>query len=113
MGSISAICPKRWTGITAFVFSVIAFSIFAGSMLYVSGLMSTKTGFAPRRAIEPAVAKKVKGVVITSSPGPMSSDISTERMASVPLETPTANLQSDTFVIWFSSCSTFGPPIDR
>ena len=34
--------------------------------------MSTKTGLAPVRAMAPAVAKKVYGVVITSSPGPMS-----------------------------------------
>jgi len=95
------------------VFSVIAASIFAALMLYVSGSMSTKTGFAPRRAIEPAVEKKVKGVVITSSPDPMSSAINAERIASVPLETPTANLQSLIEAIFCSSCSTFGPPMHR
>jgi hypothetical protein len=34
--------------------------------------MSTNTGRAPTRAIEPAVAKNENGVVTTSSPGPTS-----------------------------------------
>ena len=38
-------------------------------MLQVSGSTSTKTGVAPSSTIISAVATKVKGVVITSSPG--------------------------------------------
>ena len=38
--------------------------------------MSTKTGRAPNRAIALAVAKKLKGDVITSSSGPTSNAIS-------------------------------------
>jgi hypothetical protein len=52
--------------------------------------MSTKTGVAPTRAMQPAVAKNVNGVVMTSSPWPMPSAISATINASVPLETPIA-----------------------
>ena len=71
--SISAICPNRWTGMIALVCGVMA----AGELRpgrcckAVQGSISTKTGLAPRRTIDPAVAKKVNGVVITSSPGPI------------------------------------------
>ena len=37
--------------------------------------MSTNTGLAPVRQIAPAVAKKVYGEVMTSSPAPICSDI--------------------------------------
>ena len=43
----------------ALVRGVIAASIRTGSMLKVSGSISTKTGLAPVRQIDPAVAKKV------------------------------------------------------
>ena len=56
--------------------------------------MSTNTGLAPVRTMHPAVAKKVKGVVMTSSPRPMPRLMRALRMASVPLEAPMANLQS-------------------
>ena len=52
--------------------------------------MSTKRGVAPARWIEDAVAKKVKGVVITSSPGATSSATSASSSASVPEAQPTA-----------------------
>ena len=74
----------------ALVRGVTAASILAGSMLKVSGSMSTKTGLAPRRWMTPAVAKKVKGEVMTSSPGPTSRAIRAMSRASVPEETPTA-----------------------
>ena len=48
---------------------VIAASISAASMLQVSGSMSTNTGVAPSSTIISAVAAKVNGVVMTSSPG--------------------------------------------
>ena len=51
--------------------------------------MSTNTGLAPSRAMAPAVAKKVNGVVITSSPGLIPMAISETSSASVPDETPT------------------------
>ncbi|MBW2321739.1 MAG: hypothetical protein JRF31_13110 [Deltaproteobacteria bacterium] len=37
----------------------------SGDILYVSGSISTKIGRAPVRNMDPAVAKKVYGVVIT------------------------------------------------
>ena len=55
-----------------------------------AGSMSTNTGVAPRRAIAPAVAKNVYGVVMTSSPGPMSSAIRHASSASLPDDTPIA-----------------------
>ena len=74
----------------AFVFGVIAAAIAAGEMLKVFGSMSTNTGVAPTLWIVPAVAKKVNGVVITSSPRPMSSARIARRIASVPLAQPIA-----------------------
>ena len=59
MGSMSAIWPNRWTGMMALVRDVTACSIRFGSILNVTGSMSTKTGLAPTRAMAPAVAKKV------------------------------------------------------
>ena len=41
-------------------------------MLKVTGSMSTNTGLAPTYSTAFAVAIKVNGVVITSSPGPIS-----------------------------------------
>ena len=76
------------------VLSVTAAAILDASMLNVSGSMSTKTGLAPVRQMLPAVAKKVYGVVMTSARGPMPSVIRLHSRASVPLETPTADLHS-------------------
>ena len=50
--------------------------------------MSQNSGRAPARAIVPAVAKKVNGLVMTASPGPISSAMSASSSASVPEETP-------------------------
>ena len=66
---MSAHWPYRLTGMIARVRGVIAASICDASMLQVSGSMSTNTGFAPSSTIISAVAAKVNGVVITSSPG--------------------------------------------
>src|SRR6185437_14773224 len=60
----------------------------AGERLKLSRSMSQRTGRAPSRAIVPAVAKKVKVEVITSSPGPMPSAMRARSSASVPEETP-------------------------
>jgi hypothetical protein len=53
----------------ALVLGVIAASILLASMLQVSGSMSMKTGVAPSKAMTSAVATKVNGVVMISSPG--------------------------------------------
>ena len=45
----------------------------AGERLKVRGSMSARTGVAPQRRMALTVAKKLKGVVTTASPGPMSS----------------------------------------
>jgi len=50
--------------------------------------MSQKSGRAPLRAMVPAVAKNVKGLVMTASPGPIPSAMSASSSASVPEETP-------------------------
>ena len=52
--------------------------------------MSTNTGRAPTREMQPAVAKNVYGVVITASPGPIPRAISAASWASVPELMPTA-----------------------
>ena len=59
-------------------------------ILKVLGSISTKTGFAPTVLITSAVAIKVKGVVITSSPGPIPSALKDNQSASVPELTPIA-----------------------
>src|SRR5262249_51761313 len=51
--------------------------------------MSAKIGRAPTRMIELAVAKKEKGVVRTSSPGPIRAAASARKIASVPDAQPT------------------------
>ena len=93
----------------ALVRGVMAASIRVGSILNVAGSMSTKTFLAPRRAIEPAVAKNVYGLVITSSPAPMSRAISDNSRASVPELTPTQFLAWQYAATAFSSCPTSGP----
>ena len=53
--------------------------------------MSTNTGTAPIRWMQPPVAKKVYGVVMISSPGWTPRVISETNSASVPEVTPTPN----------------------
>ena len=75
----------------AFVFFVIFSASRSGSMLNVRGSISTKTGIAPSRAIDPAVAKNVNDGQITSSPGLDADAPSAQQSsASVPLQTPIA-----------------------
>ena len=71
--------------------------------------MSTKTGLAPTLWIVPAVAKKVNGVVMTSSPGPQSSALSARRSASVPFAQPTAYFVCESSATLRSSSSTGAP----
>ena len=103
-GTISAICPYRCTGMIALTrppvlrlissspaarsAAAMKASTAAGDRLKVTGSMSQKSGRAPARAMVPAVAKNVNGLVMTSSPAPMSSAMSASSSASVPEETP-------------------------
>ncbi len=93
----------------AFVFGVIAASIFAGSMHLVSGSQSTNTAVAPAIQMASAVAKKVFGCVITSSPGPMPIAIRASQMASVPLPTPMACAVPWNAASSCSNCFSIGP----
>jgi hypothetical protein len=79
----------------AFVFAVMAASRRVASSAKVSGSMSMRTALAPRRAMQVAVARKVYGVVTTSSPGPTPSAMRPTRIASVPEETPTACVEPE------------------
>ena len=71
--------------------------------------MSANTGRPPRRATAPAVAKKVNGVVTTSSPGRSSSAISSTSRASVPELSPMAWPTPAARATSASSASTSGP----
>ena len=83
---MSAQAPNKCTGwiahTPAWRFS--ASSTWLGSMLKVTGSISTKTGSTPSRASDPAVAKNEYGVVMTLSPGPNSSAIHASKSASLP-----------------------------
>ncbi len=74
-----------WTGMMAFVRGVMRSAILAGSMLYVFGSMSTKTGTALFWSTARAVARKVKAVVITWSPVPIPPAATAVCSAAVPL----------------------------
>ena len=89
--------------------SVIALSIRVGSMLYVTGSMSTKTGLAPVRATLFAVAAKVKDGTITSSPGPMPRESNARCNAEVPEFTATQFLPSTNSENLASKLATCGP----
>src|ERR1700733_16303871 len=62
----------------------------AGERLNVVGSMSANRGVAPQRRIALTVAKKLKGVVMTASPGPTLAAARASQMASVPLAQPMA-----------------------
>jgi len=94
----------------ALVRAVMALSSFAGSMLQVSGSMSTKTGSAPEKLMASAVAMKVEGAVMTSSASPMPRASRASQIASVPLPTPAQYFASQKAANSFSNRSTKGPP---
>jgi hypothetical protein len=75
------------TGRIAFVAGVIAASTAAGSRLSVRGSMSANTGLAPSYSAQFAEATKEKGVVTTSSPGPIPASRMHRCRPAVPLET--------------------------
>src|SRR5271163_1248131 len=81
----------------------------AGERLKVSGSMSAKSGCAPQRRMELAVAKKLKGVVTTASPGPTPAAASASQSASVPLAQPTPNSAPQARAAAASKLSTAGP----
>ena len=90
IGSRSAGCPDRWTGMIAFVRGVTSPATRSGSMFRSVSRTSAKTGVAPVWTITFAVAGQVIGVVITSSPGPTPSATSERCIAAVPEETASA-----------------------
>src|SRR5260370_23639709 len=121
---MSAPRPKRCTGITAqirfpsFVLSTVDVetqrftrnsSSRAGDRAKESGSMSIKIGVAPTRAMQPAVEKKVNGVVNTASPGPIPNDIRIMSWASVPDEVPIPQVVPTKAAIFCSSSSTWVP----
>ena len=90
IASISAIWAPRWTGMIARVRVVMAASIFAGSMQYVSGSTSTITGTAPAAIGAEAVAWNVYAGTMTSSPHPMFAARNATSIVMVPLAMGTA-----------------------
>ena len=88
---------------------VIAASIPAASMFAVSSSTSTNTGLAPISAIISAAAAKLKGVVITSSPGFTSSASSAISSASVPEAAVTQCAAAVRAASAASSSATSGP----
>ena len=85
-------------GFTSTVWScLVDFAAFAEEMLEPYGRKQIAsryryrrtTASRPRRVIEETVEKKVNGVVITASPGPMPSAINANKSASLPEATPT------------------------
>jgi len=73
--------------------------------------MSTSTGVAPANSIASTVAMNVWAVVITSSPGPMSSAWSASTRAAVPLPQPTATGARWNAAQAASNSATAGPPM--
>ena len=87
ISAMSGTCPYRPTGMMALVRGVILASMPAASILQVSASMSAYTGLAPSSTMTSAVATKVKGVVMISSPAFTPNAISAISRASVPLAT--------------------------
>ena len=92
------------------IFPLRSSSSFPGSMVAVRSSTSTKTGVAPQNDIASAVAMKVLGTVMTSSPGPTPSASSAIQRASVPLPTPTHSVHPQKGAKAFSNSATKGPP---
>ncbi len=97
IGSMSAGDPPICTAMRAFVRSVIAASISAGSRLNVASSISTNTGTAPAATTELAVATNVYGGTITSCPGSTPTARNASSSAVVPLASGTAYSAS-----WYS-----------
>ena len=93
----------------ALVFSVITDSIPSGFKQKPSSSTSIKIGLAPTIITTEAVAKNVKGVVITSSPGPILFAIITKWPAVVPLLVATAYFTPHISANSSSNLATSGP----
>ncbi len=91
MASISQGTFERWTGITAFVFSVMLASKEAGSR-FSESLTSANTGTARALTTTLTVAMKVTAGTMTSSPSCTRKPTRPHCRAAVPEETPTAYL---------------------
>jgi hypothetical protein len=93
----------------------------SGERLKVRGSISAKIGRAPARRIELAVAKKLKGLVMTPMPGfegklaevlpPTPAAARASQSASVPLEHPIAKVEPQASAAAISNSPTFGPRI--
>src|SRR2546422_654673 len=88
---------------------VIAGATAAGSRLKVPGSTSTKRGVPPALWIAPAVAKNVKGLVLTSSRGSSRSALSASSSASVRLAPARAWGTRQGGAAAVSNCATAGP----
>ena len=95
--------PVIWTGIMTFVLSVIASSILSGSILQVFGSISTKMGTALAINTAEAVAIKVYGGIITSSPALTPADFNATHRAVVPELVLIQNFESWKFENSFSN----------
>ena len=92
--SQSAHWPYKWTGRMALTLRPAGdrrtSSTAVAERLKVAGSMSARSGWAPQRRMALTLAKKLKGVVMTASPGPMLAAARASQMASVPLAQPMA-----------------------
>ena len=95
----------------AFVLLVIFSSIFSGSMLNVSGRISTKTTLAPDIVIASDVAMKLFATVMTSSSLPIPMAFNARKMASVPFPTPMQCFAPQNAANADSNALTKGPPM--
>src|SRR3569832_498474 len=86
--SIDLTCPYRCTSTTALVLDETHRLTLSIERRAVFGSTSAKTGVAPARKMASTVAKAVIGLVITSSPRPMSRARMAISLASIPLPTP-------------------------
>ena len=84
-------------------------SIALASILHVRGSTSTKTGRPPASTIISAVAAKVKGEVMTYSPGCKSNAMNAISSASVPLATVMQCFAPVKVASFSSSSFTSGP----
>src|SRR5215470_2010510 len=106
--SRSAGLPVRCTGMIARVRGVMASASREGSIRY-SALTSTNTGVAPVITMAPAVATKLLGTVITSSPAPTPRAFRAKNSASVPELRPTAWAAPQARAKRASNWATWGP----
>lgn len=95
---MSAGMPPICTAMTALVWGVTAASTASASRQSVSGLISAKTGMALTAMTAEAVAMKVYGGTMTSSPQPTSRARRASSREMVPLQFGTQNAAPQTFL---------------